>query len=140
MFLCLPINVDRMTSTASQALVTIKATRTCYLSNDPPFYLILDWELRNSEEQSFFLEDGFAGATEYQPINSNHVIQCFDDETGDQVHVVDQGTRAVFFERGAIHFTSSNTREPGELPFLTSSLRAGREYRLRFAPTTCISR
>ena len=128
-----------MTTTAPKVLVRIKATGTCYLSNEPPFYLILEWKLCNSEEQPFFLEDGFTGE-DYQPINSSKVIQCFDEETGEQVQVVHQGTRPVFFERGAIHFTSSNTRQPdSELPFLTSSLQAGRKYRLRFKPTTSIS-
>lgn len=128
-----------MTTTIPQVQVKIKATRTCYLTNDPPFNLNLDWKLCNSEEQPFFLEDGFEGVETYQPINSNHVIQCFDDETSEQVQVLHQGTRPVFFERGAIHFTSSNTRQPDELPFLTSSLQAGRKYRLHFNPTTTIS-
>jgi hypothetical protein len=128
-----------MTTITPRVLVSIKATGTCYLPHDPPFNLILQWQLCNSEEEPFFLEDGFAGDGNYQPINSNQVIQCFDDETGEQVQVVHQGTRPVFFERGAIHFTSSDTRQPDELPFLTSSLRAGRRYRLRFKPTTLIS-
>jgi hypothetical protein len=139
----LPINVTcgQMTTrtTAPRVLVRIKATATCYLSNYPPFYLILEWDLCNTKEQPFFLEDGFAGARDFQPINSNHVIQCFDDETGEQVHVVDQGTQPVVFDRGAVYFTSCDTRQTGELACLTSSLRAGRRYRLRFRPTTCIS-
>lgn len=126
-----------MTATAAPRVeVELKATRTCYLSNKPPFYLVLHMGLCNSEEQVTFLQDGFAGTRGYQPINSNQVIQCFDDGTGEQVHVVHQGTEPVFLDRSYIQFTTSNTRKGYELPFVTSSLRPGRKYRLFFKPTT----
>jgi len=130
-------NVDNMTATATPRVeVELKATRTCYLSNEPPFYLVLHSRLCSSREQVTFLEDGFAGTRGYQPLNSNQVIQCFDDETGEQVHVVHQGIRPVFIDRGYIQFTTSTVRESYELPFVTSSLRPGRKYRLCFKPTT----
>ncbi|KAH8722854.1 hypothetical protein GQ44DRAFT_729249 [Phaeosphaeriaceae sp. PMI808] len=107
-----------------------------YLSNEPPFYLVLHSRLCNSEEQVTFLQDGFADTRRYQPINSNEVIQCFDDQTSKQVHVVRQGTKPIFPDSGYTQFTTSNTRQSYELPFVTSSLRPGRKYKLRFKPTT----
>jgi hypothetical protein len=128
-----------MTATTPRVEVELKATGTCYLSNEPPFYLVLHSGLCNSEERMIFLQDGFAGAGGYQPINSNQIIQCFDKETGEQVQVLHQGTQPVFLDRSYIQFTTSKTRQSYELPFITSALRPGRKYRLRFKPTTSIS-
>lgn len=128
-----------MTTTTPRIEVKLKASRTYYLSNEPPFYFILDGTLSDTAERAIFLEDGFAGTRDYQPINSNQVIQCFDYETGEQVEVLHQGTQPVFSDSGYSQFTTSNLRESYDLPFITSSLRPGRKYVLRFKPTTSIS-
>lgn len=132
------LHVVQMTTTPRVEL-KFKASGTCYLSDKPPFYFHLDGELSDSVERQIFLEDGFAGSQDYQPINSNQVIQCFDYETGEQVQVLHQGTQAVFCNNGCSKFTTSSRREPYELPFITSSLRPDRKYILRFKPTTSIS-
>jgi hypothetical protein len=128
-----------MTTITPQVEVTLKASGTCYLSNEPPFYFILDGRVSNSAERAIFLEDGFVGSQYYQPINSNRVIQCFDYETGEQVQVLHQGTQPVFSDSGYSQFTTSIRRESYDLPFITSSLRPGRKYVLSFKPTTSIS-
>jgi hypothetical protein len=128
-----------MATTNPRVEVKLKAPGTCYLSNEPPFYFILDIRLPDSAERAIFLEDGFAGSREYKPINSSRVIQCFDYETGEQVQVLHQGTQPVFSDSGYSRFTTSNHREPHDLPFITSSLQPGRKYILRFKPTTSIS-
>ncbi|PVI02120.1 hypothetical protein DM02DRAFT_702893 [Periconia macrospinosa] len=130
-----------MTTTTPRIEFKLQASGTCYLSNEPPFYFILDSRLpENAEtERAIFLEDGFAGSRDYQPINSNRVIQCLDYETGEQVQVLHQGTQPVFDDIGFSQFTTSDRREPYDLPFITSSLRPDRKYILRFKPTTSIS-
>lgn len=128
-----------MTTTTPRIEVKLKASGTCYLSNEPPFYFILDGKISDSAYQAIFLEDGFAGSQDYQPINSNRVVQCFDHETGEPVQVLQQGAQPVFSDSGYIQFTASNRRESGDLPFITSSLQPGRKYVLRFKPTTSIS-
>ena len=126
-----------MTAAAPRIEVELKASGTCYLSNDPPFYLVLHTTLSNSEERVTFLKDGPAGTTDYEPINSNQIIQCFYDETGEQVPVLHQGTHPGFLN-SYIQFTTSQSRQSDELPFITSSLQPCRNYRLHFKPTTSI--
>ncbi|KAJ4377985.1 hypothetical protein N0V83_000815 [Neocucurbitaria cava] len=65
--------------------------------------------------------------------------KCFDDDTGEQVQVLHQGTQPVFLDRSYIQFTTSDSRQSYELPFIASSLQPGRKYKLRFTPTTSIS-
>jgi hypothetical protein len=108
-----------MTAPPPRIEVELKAIGTCYLSNDPPFYLVLHTTLRNSDERVIFLKDGLAGATDYQPINSNQIIQCFDNGTGEQVPILHQGTHPVFLN-SYIRFTTSKTRQSNELPFINS--------------------
>lgn len=128
-----------MSTTTPRVEVKLKAPGTCYLSNEPPFYFIIESRLSNSAERAIFLEDGFAGSRDYQPLNSNRVIQCFDYETGEQIQVLHQGTQPVFSDNGYSRFTASNRREPYDLPFITSSLQPDRKYVLCFKPTTSIS-
>jgi hypothetical protein len=129
--------------TAPRVKYQISANRTCYLSNQPPFHLLLHVELVDSLEQFAFLEDGFADDThdQYQPINSNLVLQCFDEETGEQVHVLRQGSSRLFstINYGYVEFSSSDTRGPEELPFITSALRPDRNYRLSLNPVVPIT-
>jgi hypothetical protein len=126
-----------MTAPPPRIEVELKAIETCYPSNDPPFYLVLHTTLRNSEERVIFLKDGLVGATGYQPINSNQIIQCFDNETGEQVPILHQGPHSVFLN-SYIRFTTSKTRQSNELPFINSSLQPGRKHRQYFKPTTFI--
>jgi hypothetical protein len=65
-----------------------------------------------------YLQNGFTGAEGYQPINSNHVIRCFDIESGEQVQVLRQGTQPAFNDRGYVQFTSSSSREFCEVSVL----------------------
>jgi hypothetical protein len=82
----------------------------------------------DSLEQFTFLEDGFVEDTqEYQPINSNRVLQCFDEKTGEQVHVLRQGSRLSNIDQGYVELSSSDTRGPEELPFITSALPPGQK-------------
>jgi hypothetical protein len=118
--------------------VKMKASRMCYLSNEPPFYLVLHLQTFNMDETVTFLRDGYESDDDYQPINSNQVIQCFDEESGEQVQVLRQGSRPKFLDRSYVQFKTSKTRKDYELPIVTTSLRPDRKYRLRFKPT-CIS-
>ncbi|KAF2833772.1 hypothetical protein CC86DRAFT_365586 [Ophiobolus disseminans] len=128
-----------MTAPTPRVEVELKASRTCHLSNETPFYLVLLKKSCNIQTHEIFLQDGFAGAKGFQPINSDQVIQCFDDETGEQVQVIHQGSHISILDRSYVQFTTSNTRKAYELPFITSSLQPDRKYRLRFKPTTSIS-
>jgi hypothetical protein len=124
----MPKSADKMSTPRVE--VELKATRVCYLSNSPHFDLILRSRSYDIDERVFFLHDGFVGVEGYQPINSPRIIQCFDCETGDEVQVVHQGIQALFLDR--VQYTSSSTRESYELPFVTSSLKPDRKYRLCF--------
>jgi hypothetical protein len=88
-----------------------------------------------------FLQDEFAGSEAHQAISSNQVIQCLDNETGEQVNVIQQGTKPVFnhADQSWVMFTTGNCSEPYEMPFITYSLKPGRKYRLCFKPTRPIS-
>jgi hypothetical protein len=74
-------------------------------------------------------------------MNSSQFVQCSDNETGEEVEVVRQGTEPVLFQEDQteITFTTGKPSTPCEMPFVTSSLRPGRKYRLCFKPTSSIS-
>jgi hypothetical protein len=124
----MPNSADKMST--QRVEVEFNAARVCYLSNSPQFQFILRSRYHDINDRVVFLDDGFAGVEGYQPINSPRVIQCFDCETGEEVQVVHQGIQPLFLDR--VQYTSSSSRESYELPFVTSSLKPDRKYRLCF--------
>jgi hypothetical protein len=124
--------------------VALKATRILYLSNKPYFNFVLRLTLRNSKEPVIFLRDGLTSVEGLQSINSDEVIQCFDDDSGEQLQVLRQATQPSFLKLepnrcGGVVFTTSTTLKTYDLPFLPSTLHPGKTYRLRFKPTTSIT-
>jgi hypothetical protein len=129
-----------MATTTPRVEVVMKANKTCYLSNDPTFIIQLRTSLCDSQERITFLKDGYAGIEGYQPLISDQVLQCFDTETGEQVSVVHQGTQPVLLEGSTcIQFTTSEKLGSYGVPFVTSSLKPDRKYKLRFKPSRPIS-
>jgi hypothetical protein len=59
-----------MADTSPRVEVDMKACKTCYLSNDPPLYIVVHVDVYDSEGSTTFLQDGYAGVEGYQPINS----------------------------------------------------------------------
>ncbi|KAI4640088.1 hypothetical protein J4E93_008888 [Alternaria ventricosa] len=86
-----------MTDFRPRAEAELLATGTCYLSNDPVFFIVLIIAEYNFKEGVIYLQDGLAGSRLYQPMNSSQFIQCLDNETGEEVEVVRQGTEPVLF-------------------------------------------
>ncbi|KAH6864980.1 hypothetical protein BKA58DRAFT_344797 [Alternaria rosae] len=130
-----------MTDIRPRAEAELHATRTCYLSNDPVFFLVLIIAEYNFKEGVIYLQDGFAGSKVYRSMNCGRFIQCFDNESGEEVEVVRQGTEPVLFreDQSEIIFTTGKPSKSCEMPFITTALRPERKYRLCFKPTTPIS-
>jgi len=130
-----------MTDFRPRAEAELLVTRTCYLSNDPVFFIVLIIAEYNFEEGVIYLQDGLAGSKIYQPMNSSQFIQCLDNETGEEVEVVRQGTEPVLFreDQSEVIFTTGRPSKSCEMPFITTALRPDRKYRLCFKPTTPIS-
>ena len=124
--------------------VRLKATRICFLSGKNCFSFILLLTLRTSETPVTFLKDGFEGIEGVQPVNSDQVVQCFDDDSSGQLQVLRQDPRPSFLKlepnrEGYATFTTSSTPRPYGLVFDPSSLLPNHKYRLRFRPTTSIT-
>ncbi|KAI4671418.1 uncharacterized protein J4E88_009083 [Alternaria novae-zelandiae] len=86
-----------MTDIRPRVEAELLVTRTCYLSNDPVFFIVLIITEYNFKEGVIYLQDGLAGSRLYHPMNSSQFIQCLDNETGEEVEVVRQGTEPVLF-------------------------------------------
>ena len=124
--------------------VRLNASRICFLSGVPCFRFILFLTLHNSETPVIFLKDGFKGIEGVQSINSDQVVQCFDDDSGEQLQVFHQGPRASFLKLepnrgGYVSYTTFSTPRPYELIFDPSSLLPDHRYRLCFTPTASIT-
>ncbi|KAH3976496.1 hypothetical protein HBI56_113190 [Parastagonospora nodorum] len=128
-----------MMSKASRVEVELKALPTCYLTNDPPFYFLVHIARHGVQDHTVFLQDGYADDNSYQPINSNRIFQCLDNETGEEVQILQQGAQPRLLDRSYIQFTTAENRRSYELPIMTSSLRPNRKYRLRFKSMKPIS-
>ncbi|KAI4659219.1 uncharacterized protein J4E78_005645 [Alternaria triticimaculans] len=76
-----------MTDFCPRAEAELLVTRTCCLSNDPVFFIVLIIAEYNFKEGVIYLQDGLAGSRFYQPMNSSQFIQCLDNETGEEVEV-----------------------------------------------------
>jgi hypothetical protein len=128
-----------MSTEAPRVEVELKALPSCYLTNDPPFYFLVHITRHGMQNHTVFLQDGYADDHDYQPINSNQVFQCLDDETGEEVQILQQGAQPRLLDRSYVQFTTAENRRSYELPIMMSSLRPNRKYRLRFKPTKPIS-
>ncbi|KAF2829427.1 hypothetical protein CC86DRAFT_404068 [Ophiobolus disseminans] len=116
--------------------VEIKASRTCFLTRQLEFHIVLYLTLRGSVKRMTFLKDGFDGVAGLLQLNSDQLLQCVDAESGEQVHIFRRGTQPSFIELGPderayIQFTTSSAPGPDELPLDPTSLRPGRKYSIR---------
>ncbi|KAJ4359884.1 uncharacterized protein N0V89_000440 [Didymosphaeria variabile] len=124
--------------------VTLRATRICFLSNSPTFNFVLLLTLHNSPLPVTFLKDGAEGLEKFQPVNSDQIVQCFDSDTGEQVHIIRSSKEYSFLRlepnRGNyVTFTTSKSRKDYEMPFVLHELRPDKKYRLCFRPTSSIT-
>lgn len=134
------------TEDAPRVEVKIKASRICFLSRPTNFYnfhVSFHFNLHNSQEEVIFLKSGFADVEGVAPFISDQNIQCFDTDSGEQVHVFDARSQAEFTHLGSgytgVRFTTSSKRTSGELAFDPSALRPGRKYSIRFKKTSSIT-
>lgn len=74
-----------------QVEVQTRATRICYLSRNPRFDFVVLLTLRNSKEPVLFLKNSSQDLKQFQPINSDQIVQCIDNETGEQLQILRQG-------------------------------------------------
>lgn len=131
--------------TGPRVEVQLKATRICYLSGNPRFDFVLLLTLRNAKEPVLFLKNGLQHIKQFQSINSDQIVQCIDNDTGEQVQILRQGTKEPSYLRlepgrgGYVTFTTCGSPRPYELAFDTSSLLPDHRYRLRFRQTDSIT-
>ena len=125
-------------NTSPHVEVHMKASRLCHLSRSPRFDLVVLLTLRNSATPLHFLKSGLRSQTGFQAINSSHSLQCIDDDTGEQIQVLNLNAKPAFCtlepnRGGYVTFTTSKTPREYELAFDVDKLVAGRKYRLSFA-------
>ena len=123
--------------TGPRVEVQMRATRICYLSGNPRFDFVVLLTLHNGKEPVLFLKNGLQDITQFQSINSDQIVQCIDNDTGEQLQILCQGPKPSYLRlepnrRGYVTFTTCDSPEPYELAFDTSSLLLDHHYRLRF--------
>ena len=122
----------------------MRATRICYLSGGPRFNFVLLLTLRNVKEPVLFLKNGLQDIKQFQSINSDQIVQCIDNDTGEQLQILRQDPKHSYLRLepnrgGYVTFTNCDSPKPYELAFDTSSLRPDHHYRLRFNQTDSIT-
>ena len=130
--------------TGPRVEVRLSATRICYLSGNPTFDFVILLTLRNSKEPVLFLKNGLQDIKQFQSINSDQIVQCIDNDTGEQLQNLRQDPRPIYLrlepDRGGyVTFTSDRSPKPYELAFDTSSLLPDHHYRLRFNQINAIT-
>ena len=124
--------------------VQLKASRICYLSGNPRFDFVVLLTLRNTKGPLWFLKDGLHDNKQFQSINSDQIIQCIDNDTGEQLQILRQGSAPSVLRlepnrSGYVTFTNCDSPKPYELTFNTSSLLPNHRYRLHFNQTDSIT-
>ena len=130
--------------TGPRVEVQVRGTRICYLSGNPRFDFVLLLTLRNAKEPVLFLKNGLQDIKQFQSINSDQIVQCIDNDTGEQLQILCQGPKLSYLKiepnrGGYVTFTSCDSPKPYELAFDTSSLLPDHQYRIRFKQTDSIT-
>lgn len=130
--------------TGPRVEVQMRATRICYLSGKPRFDFVVLLTLRNGKEPVLFLKNGLQDIKQFQSINSDQIVQCIDNDTGEQLQILCQGPKPSYLRLepnrgGYVTFTTCDSPKPYELVFDTSSLLPDHHYRLRFNQTDSIT-
>ena len=130
--------------TGPRVEVRMRATRICYLSGNPRFDFVLLLTLRNAKEPVLFLKNSLQDIKQFQSINLDQIVQCIDNDTGEQLQILYQGPKPSYLRLepnrgGYVTFTTWDSPKPYELAFDTSSLLPDHQYRLRFNQTDSIT-